>query len=55
MDEADIFHTIMVIKELEKFNCGLNQFQFDDMLANPDILNGERVYSSDGKKSTFIN
>ena len=54
MDEDDILHNIMNIKEIEMLESGLNQYQYDDMIANPEILTGERVYNDDLKASFFM-
>jgi hypothetical protein len=41
MDDADIAHSIMAVKEMIHYGYELNDAQFDELIANGVILDGE--------------
>ena len=40
MDDSDIAHSIMTVKEMEHANYGLNDHYYDEFLSNHGILSG---------------
>jgi hypothetical protein len=44
MDDADIFHSIMTVKEMINCNYGLNDWQHDDIINNSGVLTGDRIF-----------
>ena len=44
MEDADIFHSIMTVKEMIFCNYGLNEWQQDDVINNSGVLTGERPF-----------
>lgn len=53
MDDADIVYTIMAVKEMIHYGYELNEAQFDDLIANGVILDGELPF--DTKQKTDSN
>jgi len=44
MEDADIVHTIMTIKEMIYCKYGLNEWQRDDVINNSGVLIGDRPF-----------
>ena len=47
MEDADIVHTIMTIKEMIFCDYCLNDFQYDDLVSNSGVLSADRPYMTD--------
>lgn len=47
MEDADIVHSIMTVKEMIHCDYGLNDFQHDDLVSNAGVLDGDRPFMSD--------
>ena len=48
MDDADIFHSIMTVKEMIHCGYGLNTWQHDDVINNSGVLTGDRPFIDKG-------
>lgn len=49
MEDADIVYTVMAVKEMIHYGYELNDAQFDDLIANGVILDGELPFCKEQK------
>lgn len=53
MEDADILHSIMTVKEMIHCNYQLNSYLHDDLVSNDGILTGDRAYFADPRNPRF--
>ena len=53
MEDADILHSIMTVKEMIYCNYQLNSFLYDDLVSNEGILTGDMAFFSDQRNPRF--
>ena len=50
MEDSDIVHTVMAVKEMLHAGYKLNDQQYDDLVSNAGILNGDVPYLRDDRE-----